>query len=347
MRVVKFSQIGNDVFVSQFNDETVTDSLKPRVYAMNYDEMRGFFLSIVSDYFETPDKLYGNTDNRANRVIKAYQDSKKSFGVLSTGDKGSGKTLLTGVIANRMIERGVPVVVVNNGFAGNGFVEMLDSIGECVVVLDEFGKVYDDNEGMQDRLLTLFDGTESKKRLYLMTENNRGSINEFFLDRPGRIHYHFRYGKLDEVIIRQYCHDMGIGDDVINDIIEISRKMLQFSFDTLQAIVTEYKMFGDDIEESAEILNIGFSKNPTYVYEVISLENDRSEGEGFEVMTKTVKLNNEYFPSFGVLYRFGVGNEQRRDTVWFDPETVVYRTETDLIAKYADHKATLKFVGVE
>lgn len=347
MRVVKFSQIGNDVFVSQFNDETVSDSLKPRVYAMNYDQMRGFFLTIVSDYFETPDVLYGNTDSRANRVIKSYQNSKKSFGVLSTGDKGSGKTLLTSVIANRMIERGIPAVVVNNGFAGNGFVEMLDSIGECVVVLDEFGKVYDDSEGAQDRLLTMFDGTESKKRMYIMTENNRSSINEFFLDRPGRIHYHFRYGKLDEVIIREYCSDMEIGDTVTNDIIEISRKMFQFSFDTLQAIVAEYKMFGDDIEECAEILNIGFSKNLTYIYEVTAFENEHSKKEGFEVISDTIKVSNDYMPSICIRYKYGRGDRDHHDSVFFDYDDITYRTETEMMLKNSDGTATLKFVGIE
>ena len=253
----KFADSGTTVHVISFDDDTIRPELRPAVYSVGYSMMGGFFLNKKSDKLSEPERIYGAVDRRVNKVLNTYRSSTSSFGVLMSGDKGSGKTMTSSIIANRAMEElNLPVVLVEDSFDASGLASFIERLGECVVFFDEFAKRYDGSNEEQGSLLSLFDGTGSTRRLIMMTENNKSDINRYMLNRPGRIYYHFEYGRIEEETIKEYCTEQGIEDNVVEQICLRREKSREFSFDILQAIVREYKLYGTDIETLCEDLNV-------------------------------------------------------------------------------------------
>lgn len=276
----KFADSGTVINVITFDDENIKDNLKPAVYSVGFNMMAGYYLNKVGDRLSTPDKVYGNVATRVDKIMNSYKAANKSFGVLMSGDKGSGKTMTSSMVANRAIEElNIPVILVEDGFDPGSLASFIQKIGECVLFFDEFGKRFNDKEGEQGELLSLMDGTGSCKRLVMLTENNYADINRYMLNRPGRLHYHFSYGKLDEATITEYCQEKGIDEETAQKI-HIRREMSrEFSFDVLQALVYEYKLYGGDIDELAVDLNIEATFTPREPKMVVLSITDKSNGE--------------------------------------------------------------------
>ena len=108
----------------------------------------------------------------------------------------------------------------------------------------------------QNSLLSLMDGVDKTKRLLILTENNTWDINDFMLNRPSRIYYHFEYSKLPENSITDYCNDKNVSTDITKDIVDLARKSEIFSFDILQSIVEEHLRFGSSVKDVIEDLNV-------------------------------------------------------------------------------------------
>lgn len=258
----KFMISGSTVNVVSLNAETALDALPPKVYTVVFDKAAGFYyLSILKDELVLPTKIYGSANMRVNKCIYTYKTRTSSTGILLSGDKGTGKTLLMSLLANRaMDELKLPVILIREPFAGEGFSAFLDKIGECCLVFDEFGKLYkrraDSGEISQDLLLSMLDGVDKVKRLIILTENSEYDISDYMLNRPSRIFYHFRYRKLDEDSIIGYCQDHDISLEFINELIDLSRRTKVFSFDMLQAIIEEHKRFNEPLATITTELNI-------------------------------------------------------------------------------------------
>ena len=262
--LTKFMVDGSSIRVFNMNEDTVLDVLPPRVYTVKFAQFVGFYLEITKDKLELPDKIYGKTPERVQKCLDTYKDRDASTGILMTGDKGTGKTLLMSLLANEVIDKlELPVLLIKDAYAGSEFVSFIESIGQCCLVFDEFGKMYaasdrhnGDNEVPQKALLTLMDGVDKTKRMFIMTENSELDINDFMLNRPSRIYYHFKYKKLDEASVVGYCNDNGVSEDAAKEIIDLSRRSRVFSFDMLQSIVEEHLRFECSIEDATNDLNI-------------------------------------------------------------------------------------------
>lgn len=280
MKTVKFYKSGTTVRVFDYDDNQVIDKLPSAIYTVCQD-MGGYFLSFVSDKFDVPNKIYGSTNARADKILKTYDGRTRSTGVLMSGDKGSGKTMLSSLLSNKMLERDLPVILIEKPFTGTGFIDFLNNIGECVLFFDEFAKVFskvdEDSEEnkSQDGLLSVFDGAHTIKRLILLTENETYNINKYMLNRPGRIFYHFKYSKLEEALVREYCTANNIPDDIVEAILLRIESSGEFSFDALKAVVEDYTRFGGDISEIFQDLNIeepkAFSKKMK-VLKIVSIQ---------------------------------------------------------------------------
>lgn len=262
MNQTKFMHSGTSVDVISINPDTTFDDLKPNIYDLRYNDMRGFYLEVTSPSFQTPELIFGGSEKRAEKVLNTYKDRDNSTGILLTGDKGSGKTLLTQLVCNKMLAEGIPVINITSKFVGPAFNKIITDIGECVIVVDEFAKVYSktDGEDPQNHLLSLMDGVGSDKRLIILTENKENLVNEFMINRTGRIYYHWRYAKLDDQTIKDFCSHFSIEEDVTTSIVELSRYCNEFSFDILKAIVEEYHRYGETVDQILEDLNIEFSQ---------------------------------------------------------------------------------------
>ena len=253
----RFIVDGAIVNVAQLGAGALLKKLPANVYEVQYSEMTGFYLSFVREKFATPQRVYGNSFARVDKVLNLYNERTGNTGVLMTGDKGTGKTLLLSLIANAAIERlDIPVIQVTQGYHGSQFLSFIQSLGEVCLVFDEFAKTYSKKEN-QETLLSLLDGADKVKRLTILTENNQHSVSEYLINRPGRIFYHFKYGKLDEQTITEYCADNQVSPSVTRDIIAIARSVYIFSFDMLAAIVDEHKRHRDvSIKDVVEDLNV-------------------------------------------------------------------------------------------
>ena len=250
----------------------ISETIEPQIYVVKYSDMSGYYLQIKGKQFDLPSKLYGTVEHRATRVISTYTTRESSTGVLAVGDKGAGKSLLSKLICNKAVtELGLPVLVIEHPYSGSDFNRFIEDIGDCVLFFDEFGKTYasfhdknDNHVDNQEDLLSLMDGHVKGKYLFLVTENNERDINEYMKDRPGRLYYRFRYKKLEEAAILDYCQDKGVSEDNTTEIIAHVGLVKQFSFDMLAAIVTEHLTYDSPISEVVEVLNISLPYNSYY-----------------------------------------------------------------------------------
>lgn len=282
MKSVKFYKENDTVRVISIDTETLTEVLEPAVYTLGRDMFGGYFLTFKSKKFQVPERIYGSTVQRAEKVIKTYESRSLSTGLLLTGDKGAGKTMLSSYICNKMIDKGLPVILIEDTHYGPGFNQVMEDIGEAVLFFDEFGKIFKerkDEENPQDKLLSIFDGTSSRKRLIILTENKEGLINEYMKNRPGRIYYHFKYKKIEEQVIKEYAADHGVPENIIEEICLRCQKSYEFSFDVLKAIVEEYGRYNGNIEEICEDLNIEQPESQNLEMEIISVFDTKEQKE--------------------------------------------------------------------
>jgi hypothetical protein len=135
-----------------------------------------------------------------------------------------------------------------------------------VIVLDEFEKYYinqtkteQDEMERQDCLLNMFDSTLAAKKLFLLTCNDTRNLSEYLLNRPGRIHYHFKSNRLTIAEITEYCKDNLLPElhDRILDICNMGARIPDFSYDMLHAVIFELNTYKCTLEDVGHILNIG------------------------------------------------------------------------------------------
>ena len=113
-------------------------------------------------------------------------------------------------------------------------------------------------------MLSLFDGLDNGKKLFVITCNETRKLNEYLLNRPGRFHYHFMINYPTENEIREYLKDKLSPDyyEVINSIVNFSRT-INMTYDYLRAIVFEINQ-GYSLEETLNDLNITQSSSVTF-----------------------------------------------------------------------------------
>ena len=174
-----------------FDDSvSVSENLPNLTFKINFNPMAGFSLT-STDELEVKEKVYGNLNARVDKILNSFSHSERNLGVILSGTKGCGKSLTARLIAARNL---YPVLLVDYAYPGVGdFISSIDQ--EIVVIFDEFEKHFSNNgdDNAQESLLSLFDGIDSGKKLFVITCNETHSLNEFFLNRPGRFHYLFNY----------------------------------------------------------------------------------------------------------------------------------------------------------
>jgi hypothetical protein len=245
-----FLKSGNTYKVFPGNALDISESLPAGNYVLKSHPMEGFYLEEI-DSFRMPPKIYGDCLKNSSRIINTFRERDGNTGVLLTGEKGSGKTLLARQIA---IESGLPVIIINSDFKGDGFNSFLSGITQpCVVFLDEFEKVYDRES--QEKILTLLDGTYQSKKLFLLTSNDKWRIDNNMRNRPGRIFYLIEFGGLEEQFIREYCEDNLTTAQYTDEIVRLSRIFDVFSFDLLASIVEESNRYGENPKDLITLLN--------------------------------------------------------------------------------------------
>lgn len=238
--------------IADAND--IYDALPPGVYILGRD-MHGFFLS-DADPFELPDRLYGSTAAKATRILRTFKSRPLMTGVLLEGEKGSGKSLLAKVIAAQAIAEGMPTIIIGEDYHGPSFNSFMQQLHQpCVLLFDEFEKVYNDKEAQAD-LLTFLDGTVPTRKLCILTVNESWGLDRNLMNRPGRLFYTLSFYRMEEDFIREYVTAQLTNGAHIEATVRAATTYANFNFDQLKALVEEMNRYDEDPYEALQWLNI-------------------------------------------------------------------------------------------
>ena len=229
---------GNTFRITDESAVDISNVLPVGNYVVKFDEMSNSYYLEVAEPFKRLPKYYGDIAKRAGRVLNTFADRPNSTGVMLVGEKGSGKTLLAKEISIAAAASNIPTILVNEPWKGDVFNKFISCINQpCVVIFDEFEKIYEDKD--QKMVLTLFDGVFPTKKLFIVSINDRWKVDSHMKNRPGRFYYYFNFGGLEEVFIRDYCADNGMSAEYETQILNFSSLFGCFNFDMLKAIVEE------------------------------------------------------------------------------------------------------------
>lgn len=236
-------------------------------YRVCFNKMVGYFLESTSNIV-IKEKIYGVHESKVTKIMNSFKKFERNLGVILSGDKGIGKSVCAKLISQRAIENGLPVIIVDEYTPG--IASYLGDIEQEVVVLfDEFDKTFPINKGCdmdedsraphpdcQSEMLSLFDGLNQGKKLFVVTCNKLSGINEFLVNRPGRFHYHLRFEYPTPDEIREYLTDKLDAQyhNQISDVISFSGKV-DINYDCLRAIAFELQN-GATFKEAISDLNI-------------------------------------------------------------------------------------------
>jgi len=243
-------------------------------FTVGQNPMTGaFYLQRVKDYV-FKNKIYGDTLRNTQRILSTFDLRANATGVMLTGEQGSGKTLLATMLSIVGREEGIPTIVINEPWHGEGFNAFIQSIEQkAIVIFDEFEKVYD--KETQEKMLTLFDGVYPSKKLFIITCNDKYRVNDHMKNRPGRFFYRLEFKGLESEFIEEYCQDNLENKDYIDSICRIALLFGEFTFDMLKAMVEEMNRYGESPQEVMKVLNAKPEYSESVPYDIVLAVNGK------------------------------------------------------------------------
>jgi hypothetical protein len=250
-----FIKRGTNVRVTDSANIETFDELPAETYTVKLNEqIDEFFLEQIEN-FDLPAKIYGTNTNYAERILKTFDDRSGATGVILSGIKGAGKTLLAKQTAVAARVKGIPTIVINKDWHGDKFNTFIQSISTpSIILFDEFEKVYDYHA--QRKILTLLDGVYNSRKLFMLTTNTEDDVSEYLQNRPGRIYYNFVFDVLEADFIQEFLEDRLDDKSKITSIIDYAKVFSFFNFDMLSAIAEEMNRYGESLVEVLEVLNV-------------------------------------------------------------------------------------------
>jgi hypothetical protein len=249
-----FLKAGKTFRVSSKEAMDLHERLPGGNYVIKEDVHGNLYLETIED-FEFKGKRYGDNERNTDRILNTFDKRNTSTGVMLTGEKGSGKSLLAKMISITAQQNSdIPTIVINAPWHGDKFNSFIQSIEQpCIVLFDEFEKVYDSEQ--QEQILTLLDGVFPSKKLFVLTCNDKWRVDSHMRNRPGRIFYMLEFKGLSEDFIREYCQDNLSNLTHVDRICSIASLFSQFNFDMLKALVEEMNRYDEAPEDAMRMLN--------------------------------------------------------------------------------------------
>jgi len=321
--MTKYKVNGSNVFLANDLDLKMEDRLPVDTYQVSFHPDMGFYLTVAQP-FTMPSKLYGDTEKMADRILNTYEDRPGTTGVLLSGVKGSGKSLLMKRAAQKALLKNIPVIIVNAAYSGTSFNSFIQSIEqETVIIFDEFEKVYNEQE-KQEQLLTLFDGVYSSKKLFILTANDAYKINSYMNNRPGRIYYAIEYRGLTPEFIREYCDDILTDKGYTNQIVLFASLFQDFNFDMLKALCEELNRYGEPLKEALHVLNIKHERSYIY-YDVTVIVDGEKVSKDY---VGTTSVNNPFGQSSFVVGYNDPNKHEDDEDAWIEHVCEPYDDKT-------------------
>lgn len=276
-------------------------------YDVNFNKMIGFYLTSRPDLVANEEKIYGNHEAKVQKVMNSFDRTDRNFGIILSGQKGIGKSLFARILAQKSIEAGYPVITVTGYIPG--IADFIASIEQTVVVIfDEFEKTFGKNDDMdpQEEMLSLFDGLDNGKKLFVITCNEVDRLNSYLLNRPGRFHYHFSIKNPSDEEVREYMEDKLLDEykGSIDQIVNFA-KTVNITYDYLRAIAFEINQ-GYTFEESLGDLNI--TRTSDVRFDMYVTMNDGRVYTAYSQRVDLYEKSQQWFNAFGekgIRIRFG------------------------------------------
>ena len=277
----EFIKVGNKI-VSKPNGLDY-DLIDGKVYNLKYSRYEGMSYFEEDGSLNLPAKVYLTDDDKIfiKRVNNYFEKtSKLSTGVMLSGIKGTGKTVMAKVIAQNS---GLPVIVVNEDFPTSKINDFFCKFSHPVVVIfDEVDKHWDTED-----LLGWLDGVQTNaKKLVLFTCNNEDRVNSYLKDRCSRVRYNRHFEANDNArFLKEILKDKGIAENEIEETYNfIVANFNLLSIDNILSFIDEKLMFSelsnDDILKDMNIVNKNNKKrNIDSSSEVTTLEFDPDEDD--------------------------------------------------------------------
>lgn len=250
-------------------------TLIPATYDVGFNELANEFFLDKSENIKNPAKIYGDVKSRANRILNTFTNRSSNTGVLLAGERGSGKTQLAKIIAEIAVkELNLPVLKISSAYSGQNFNKFIQDLDcECVVLLDEFEKVF--SEDNQENLLTLLDGLYNSKKLFILTCNDVHRIDKHLLNRPSRVFYFFEYKGLEKAFALEYATDTLVNQDYLKGVSTIMDIYPSVNFDMLKSIIEECNRYNEEPLEVVKVLNVRASDSNKSFYKYCMFANDK------------------------------------------------------------------------
>lgn len=236
------------------------DLVNGKVYNLKWDRCNGMSYFEEDGSLNLPSKVYTtkSDDIFIKRVNTYFQKtSKLSTGVMLSGIKGTGKTVMAKVIAKNS---NLPIIVVDEDYPTgriNDFFRKFET--PVTIIFDEVDKHWDTED-----LLGWLDGVQTNaKKLVLFTCNNEDRVNDYLKDRCSRVRYIRHFEANDNArFLREILRDKGIAEDKIKDTYTfIVNNFGLLSIDNILSFIDEKLLFPElSNEEIFNDMNISSKK---------------------------------------------------------------------------------------
>lgn len=275
---MKIIKVGQEYKLTEDNC-SISTKLEPNIYILDFNSMTGEFFLIKQMFskFKLPSKLYGNANEITDRIIKTYYRKNQKMGVLLHGEKGTGKSIISKQIVNRLSNT-IPVIIIKDFFKDSTALEnFLNELNTPIIVfIDEFEKIYYNIEH-QNTMLSIMDGTGQSDILFLLTSNGE-TLNNYLINRPGRIYYSIKFDGLDESTINSVIDDILVNPQYKDLIHRMCTIIGVINFDMLVAIIDEVNNNSlTDLNDLFYYLNIEPARE---TYQIL-IESKHYKGAGF------------------------------------------------------------------
>lgn len=256
------------------------DLVNGKVYNLKWDRYNGVSYFEEDGSLSLPVKVYTtkSDDIFIKRVNTYFQKtSKLSTGVMLSGIKGTGKTVMAKVIAKNS---NLPIIVVDEDYPTgriNDFFRKFET--PVTIIFDEVDKHWD-----TENLLGWLDGVQTNaKKLVLFTCNNEDRVNDYLKDRCSRVRYIRHFEANDNArFLREILRDKGIAEDNIeNTYTFIVNNFGLLSIDNILSFIDEKLLFPElSNEEIFNDMNISSKRGKKNIVEETSdYENEENEDD--------------------------------------------------------------------
>ena len=171
-----------------------------------------------------------------------------------------------------------PVIFITRGYKGVSFESFITNpiFHESVIFIDEYEKLYNDNNDNEDSLLSIMDGLYTTHMIFLLTVNDSREISDKLKNRLGRIKYHKQYSLIEPSVIEDTIADLLVNKEHEKSLRDVLDVIPTISLDILMSLIKEMNLFDEPANECVKHLNI--VKEESYFEVTISKGSERKYG---------------------------------------------------------------------